>query len=659
VKRTTLLALSLAAAGLAACAPGRRAPEPAAPVPAAAAVPEPEPALPPIPARFGPVRITLVHPGEGGRINARDSTFVYGSVGTGDATLRINGTPVEVRPNGAFLAFLPIPADSVYTLIAVGPSGADTLVRRVLPPAPPAPPPPAGVEIVAGSVQPRGAWSALPGERIEVAFRGSPGGQATLLLPDGRRIPMAERVAFEPDDPGQRAFGTDPARITGERVRGFADYRGYFEAVPLRAADPTVPLPRLARIPQEVTGGAVVELVIGADTARRHVQLNLALLDPARPPVALAVDTAPAAPDAEPEVIGRTGPGWVYHYFWPNGTELALTGERDGEYRVRLTDDLAAWIAAEDARLLPEGTPPPAGRIGSVRLAPEPGWVDVHVALERRLPFRVDEGESTLELTIYGGSGDTGWLQYGRLDPYIRRVEWEQPDGERYRLRVHTDGWPWGYRAFFAPNGDLVLRVRRPPVLDPDDPLRGALIAVDAGHPPGGATGPTSLWEPEANLAIALALQRHLEERGARVLMTRTDTAAVALGARPAMATRANADVLVSIHNNAFPDGVNPFRNAGTSVYYFHPKSALLARELQRELLAELRLRDIGIGRANLALARPTWMPAALTETAFLMIPEQEAALRDPAVIERIAQAHMRGIESFLRQRMARREGER
>jgi N-acetylmuramoyl-L-alanine amidase len=34
----------------------------------------------------------------------------------------------------------------------------------------------------------------------------------------------------------------------------------------------------------------------------------------------------------------------------------------------------------------------------------------------------------------------------------------------------------------------------------------------------------------------------------------------------------------------------------------------------------------------------------------FMMIPEQEAALKDPAVQRRIAEAHVRGLERWLRQ---------
>jgi N-acetylmuramoyl-L-alanine amidase len=105
------------------------------------------------------------------------------------------------------------------------------------------------------------------------------------------------------------------------------------------------------------------------------------------------------------------------------------------------------------------------------------------------------------------------------------------------------------------------------------------------------------------------------------------------------------------VHNNAFPDGVNPFTNSGTTAFYNAPQSLDLARHMQREILRELGLRDLGIARADLALVRPTWMPSTLTESMFLMVPQQEAALRDPRVQERIARAHFRAIETYLRDR--------
>jgi len=116
------------------------------------------------------------------------------------------------------------------------------------------------------------------------------------------------------------------------------------------------------------------------------------------------------------------------------------------------------------------------------------------------------------------------------------------------------------------------------------------------------------------------------------------------------MAESSAAEVLVSIHNNAFPDGVNPFENNGTSTYYFHPRSARLAMLVQRSLVAQLGLRDLGVGRGDLALVRPSWMPAILTEGAFLMIPEQENALRTPSFQRRYARGILHGLEQYLRE---------
>src|SRR2546422_218122 len=111
-----------------------------------------------------------------------------------------------------------------------------------------------------------------------------------------------------------------------------------------------------------------------------------------------------------------------------------------------------------------------------------------------------------------------------------------------------------------------------------------------------------------------------------------------------------DADVLVSIHANALPDGVNPFTNSGTSVYYFQPRSIRLARELDRALVTEFRVRDLGIGRGDYALVRPTWMPAALTEGLFVMLPEQEAVLASEDGQWRYARGGGHGVENILRE---------
>ena len=131
--------------------------------------------------------------------------------------------------------------------------------------------------------------------------------------------------------------------------------------------------------------------------------------------------------------------------------------------------------------------------------------------------------------------------------------------------------------------------------------------------------------------------------------MTRTTMDPVALGDRPTIARRANAHLLVSIHLNALPDGVNPFRVQGTGTYFFRSQSEPLARAVQRGMVAQMRLPDLGVYYDNLALTRPTWMPSILCEGAFLMMPDQEAGMRTPQFQEAYARGIADGIEEYFR----------
>ena len=117
--RTQQYAFLALAALLAACARTPARPTtPVTPPRTTTVTPPARTNLPPIPTVNGPLAIDVVYPREGSNIAVRDSTFLFGNVGTGGATLRINGAPVPVEPNGAFLAFLPVPPDGVYRVEA-------------------------------------------------------------------------------------------------------------------------------------------------------------------------------------------------------------------------------------------------------------------------------------------------------------------------------------------------------------------------------------------------------------------------------------------------------------------------------------------------------------------------------------------------------------
>jgi N-acetylmuramoyl-L-alanine amidase len=263
------------------------------------------------------------------------------------------------------------------------------------------------------------------------------------------------------------------------------------------------------------------------------------------------------------------------------------------------------------------------------------------------VPFRVDEDGRRLALTVYGVAANADWIQLGPEDPLVAGVGFDAPATDEMRVLVDLTEPVWGYRTRWS-GDNLLLEIRRPPRIDASRPLQGIRVALDPGHPPAGATGATGTYEGDVVLAVARAAVPLFERAGAQLLLLRDDSLPLDLAARPRAAEAGGADLLISIHANALPDGVNPFVNSGTSVYYFHPRAVTFAREVNRALVRAFGFRDLGIGRGDLALTRPTWMPAILTEGLFMMLPDQEAVLISPEGQRQYAQALVDGTTAFL-----------
>ncbi|MHB0964214.1 MAG: N-acetylmuramoyl-L-alanine amidase family protein [Gemmatimonadaceae bacterium] len=528
----------------AACAgvPAASAPAPT-PVPVRAApsapleTPAPRtltPALPPFPRVTGTLGPDMVYPPEGYLLSVRESTFVFGNVGNGDATLTINGAPVTVNPNGSFMAFLKVPADTAYTLRAALPTGDTAIAVR----------------------------------KVRFPVRGAPARPAAVL-----------------------------------------DTTGFPRAVTLTNTNEY------------------------------------------------------AMSDTDMVTYARPVSGGTYKYFLLPGTVVQATARLGGSVRVRLDSQLDAWVDAPGispaatgagendtvARLAAAESALRPRRISAARIALGEGYTDIVLTMESKAPITMDQAGDRLSLTVYGARANLDYVRFDTNDPTVRLVRWEQVNNERVRFDVDLRHQPVGYLVFWRA-GALVLRVRHAPVVDVSAPLRGRLIAVDAGHPPGGAMGPTRLREPEATLPIALQLKELLEARGARVIMLRSDANAVALGARPIQARRENAEAFVSIHLNAFADGANPFAAArGSGTFFFHPQSEPLARAVQQGMVRHMGLRDEGIFFFNLAVARPTWYPSVLCEGAWIVMPEQESALRTTEFQRAYALGIVEGLESYFR----------
>jgi N-acetylmuramoyl-L-alanine amidase len=557
----------------------------------------------------------VIYPHQDAVIETRDSNFILGSVGTGDARLTINGFSVPVRANGAFLAWLPVPdsASSRYDLVAV--AGTDTARLsypvKLLPSrlaledsaiadsiaAMRRPFPDSGHFVVLDSRD-----STLPDTDRVVIARPIPGGTYKWFLLPGTvvqvtgRTPTFERVKL---DTALEVW------VSPRDIRGLAPPAPPPRAVPI--ANAVGPRSATARAKHAGPSPASSRTTDGKAAAnRRHT-----------PP-----GHAPPSP-VPPSAHGSTGS--------PAATACA-----------------SCVTPAAPAERVPHRV------IGAVRVVPARDWDDVVFTMGERPPYLIEENGSDLDVTFYGTQASTDLIQYvgrdasGVPDTLVRSVTWTQVTSDRARYTVHLTEQPFGYLVLWTGSG-FVLRVRRTPVVDPASPLHGLTIAIDPGHPPAGSTGPTGLYEGVATLAIARRLDSLLVARGATVVMTRTTDDPVALGARPVMSRRVGADAFVSIHLNALPDGMNPFNAHGTGTYFFHPHSIALARAAETGLVRQLGLRDLGVHYDNLAVVRQTWMPAILCEGAFVIIPEQEAALRTPEFQGAYARGVADGLESYFR----------
>lgn len=535
----------------AACRPAAR---PSAPAPVAipplvpAPLPPPNPKLPPVPEVRGPIQISVMYPKPEQLLTVRDSNFIFGSVGSGDAALRINGVAVPVWPNGAFMGWLAVPPDSAprYELIAANRTGS-----------------------------------------------------ARLVLPI--KVP--------------------PAADTTNRNNALGDTLN-----PTASPDTLTPIP------------GNVYVVLGAPGS--------------------TVD------DTDRVTIARPAPGngQQYKWFLFPGTIVKVTGSQkasgDDFVRIELDSGQVGWvlrselqaqnISSDSLHRIFGDSLAPVRRIGDVRVQPGPDWIDIVIPMTGPPPpYLVEETDRTLSLLLYGVTGaPVISMMPEPVDRYLNSIS-STPEPSRVRYTITLNRAPYGYLALWQ-NGALTFRVRRPPrIVDAASPLRGLTITVDPGHPPAGATGPTGLYEGDAVLQVGLKLRDLLTQRGVNVVMTRTTTDPVDLGLRPIISRRANAHAFVSLHLDADPDGHNPFRDNGSWTLYFWPHSIPLATAAQSGLVAEMGLRDKGVAFQNIAVARGTWMPSVLTEGAFVIMPDQEAAMRTPTFQEAYAMGVVRGLEAY------------
>jgi N-acetylmuramoyl-L-alanine amidase len=300
--------------------------------------------------------------------------------------------------------------------------------------------------------------------------------------------------------------------------------------------------------------------------------------------------------------------------------------------------------------------------------------------------FRATDADAALQGVRTGKLGSTGVRIVLDLKQGVRPKSFLLPPGDKQGHRLVVDLHPVASASANAPV--------RPVVVAPPQRERNVIVAIDAGHggKDPGARGASGSWEKNITLAVARELAQQIDaEPGFESFLVRDGDQYLVLHERYEKARRANADLFVSIHADAFmrpaARGASVYalsqggasstaarwmaqrENAadlvgGINIAAVRDKQVMQAMldmsttaqikdslKLGNEVLAPLgrvgRLHKRQVEQAGFAVLKAPDIPSILVETAFISNPEEERRLRDPAYQAQLVEALTIGIRRY------------
>lgn len=552
-----------------------------------------------------PLRLNVTSPAVDSSVIA-DTIAYFRGIADPAGTLLLNGEEVPVYSTGVFAApmHLQVGANAFQVQHVLN---ADTVNKRmiVVYERPMPLQPTAGFSIDYVRVLPAGDVWLQPGDLLQVEMKATPGMAASFY----KDIPL---------------FEMDTAEI---HVAGI--YRGEYT---IQLSDTLTDLPISFYLRNEAT-----EKTVEVASRQRLTVLN-------QPHVLTGLTAASGVPLYYGLGADRLGGAKMGEL--DSLVKLEVTGKMNDMYRLRLSDQVQAYIPVNNLRLQKGVHFRPYSLTGSWSVYSDSTYDFVRIGLSERLPYThiVQQDPTRIVLDIYGAVSNSNWITQKEGLVAIRDVWYEQLNKAVFRVYIELNkSQLWGYEVGYQGN-QLVVRVKpQPHTLD----LRQLTVAVDAGHGGSnrGATGMTGVLEKDLNLSMALKLKNALERAGATVVMTRERDQSVNNGYRLKRFRRLDPDLLISIHCNS---ARNPLVQ-GVSTYYRHH----VYRPLSQHILTEMRkldLADFGnVGGFNFALNSPTEFPSVLVEVGFLSNPADEERLLNTEFHDEVAVSIVDGVSGFLK----------
>ena len=184
-------------------------------------------------------------------------------------------------------------------------------------------------------------------------------------------------------------------------------------------------------------------------------------------------------------------------------------------------------------------------------------------------------------------------------------------------------------------------------------------IVIDAGHggDDPGKIGINGEKEKELNLAIAKKLQKILEKKDYRIVLTRDSNKGLYhrtahnkkvedMKKRCEIINKEKPVFTISIHQNSYPEEYVK----GAQVFYYgeSQEGKELAEVLQKSLVAELDKENHRTANESYYLLKKTESPTVIVECGFLSNSQEAELLSDAEYQQKVAVAISKGIENYL-----------
>jgi N-acetylmuramoyl-L-alanine amidase len=356
-------------------------------------------------------------------------------------------------------------------------------------------------------------------------------------------------------------------------------------------------------------------------------------------------------------------------------------------------EGIRLWHAPESSRLVFDLDSAAEHRIFSLR---SPDRLVIDIDNSKMLTDIKDLPTSTgpVKIIRWGARGKTSLRVVLDLREPVDVKSFPLAPNKKYQHRLVIDLYP--------KNQTLKPAVVTKPVIDAIRAISGKrdiVVAIDAGHggEDPGAIGHGGVYEKRVVLSIAKKLQRYLaKEKGFQATLIRTGDYYVGLRDRTTRARKANADLFISIHADAFSSP----RAKGSSVFALSKRGAtsetarwladkenssdliggvgVLSLDDKDDVLAGVLLDlsmtaslgmslDVGqtilnsmggvsklhkrrVEQAAFAVLKSPDIPSLLIETGFLSNPGEARKLNTPAYQKQMAKAIFKGIQQYFQQ---------